>query len=126
MKIVIEEQRYASMRYPTVGDWELTEPELLQISVAHELPDWRYKVLVGIHEAIEAILCKQRGITDDAVTAFDKAYEAEREAGDDSEPGDDPTAPYFHEHGFATQVERMLAKELGVDWDAYDAAVNAL
>ncbi len=42
------------------------------------------------------------------------------------EPGDDPRAPYHAEHAFATAIEEMLAKELGVDLDAYEAAIAAL
>lgn len=42
------------------------------------------------------------------------------------EPGDDPTAPYFEGHQFATKIEKQVARELGVDWKAYETAIAAL
>jgi hypothetical protein len=36
------------------------------------------------------------------------------------EPGDSSEAPYHKEHVFATKIERMIADELGVDWDVYE------
>jgi hypothetical protein len=117
-------------RYDTCGDWNYSDSkdgETLRFDVSvSEMPDWRYEALVGVHELVEALLCKHRGISDADVTAFDVAYEAKRPEGDDSEPGDDPAAPYHREHQFATQVEKLLAAELGVDWQAYEAAINAL
>jgi hypothetical protein len=44
----------------------------------------------------------------------------------DEEPGDDLRAPYHCEHVFATKVERMLAREMGVDWDAYEGMLVEL
>ena len=40
--------------------------------------------------------------------------------------GADPNAPYHSEHVFAEIVERMLALELGVNWERYTAAVREL
>ncbi len=111
-------------RYETVGDWQDTADGLMVTVSA--MSDWRYEVLVGIHETVEAMLCKQRGIKEEDVTAFDVAYEARRPKGDESEPGDDPAAPYHREHVFATKIEKMFAEELGVDWEKYNAEVEAL
>jgi hypothetical protein len=60
-----------------------------------------------------------------AVDRFDQAYEPRRKPGDDSEPGDDPKAPYHREHMFASKVERMLANHLNVNWGAYDREVSS-
>ena len=130
-EIVIRTIQHSDQRYDTVGDWrerttlmvppapdKQTVRSHLDITVS-EMSDERYEFLVGLHELVEAYLCKTRGISEEAVTAFDVEYEAKRKPGDDSEPGDDPRAPYFHEHQVATFVERYVAKELGVDWDAY-------
>jgi hypothetical protein len=43
-----------------------------------------------------------------------------------AEPGDDPAAPYHLQHQFATKIERQVARQLGVDWKAYEAAINSL
>jgi hypothetical protein len=72
--------------------------------------------------AIEAYLAIHAGVSPEAVDKFDKAYEAHRKQGDDSEPGDDPKAPYYQ---IATGIERTLAVELGVDWSVYDREVSS-
>ena len=121
LKIVIETVDH--QRYPTAGDWQL-KPDGLHILVSR-MSDQRYEFLVGMHEAIEAYLCKQAGISQVAVDRFDRAYERRRKPGDDSEPGEDPNAPYHKEHMFASRVERMLADQLGVNWRAYDREVSS-
>jgi hypothetical protein len=89
------------------------------------MSDQRYEFLIGMHEVIEAYLAIYAGVSPDAVDRFDKAYEAKRKPGDDSEPGDDPRAPYHREHVFASKVERLLAQELGVNWSVYDREVSS-
>lgn len=124
--ITIRTIPHAAQRYPTVGDWVYNDFDDLAIRVSN-MGDWRYHALVGIHELVEALLCQQRGINELAIVAFDKEFEAKR-APDDltSEPGHDPAAPYHDEHVFAEKIERLLAEQLGVDWESYAAAVNAL
>jgi hypothetical protein len=39
-------------------------------------------------EAIEAYLAMHAGVSPEAIDEFDRAYQAKRKAGDDSEPGD--------------------------------------
>ena len=87
--------------------------------------DQRYAFLVGMHEVIEAYLALHAGVSPAAVDKFDRTYEARRKSGDDSEPGDDPRAPYHEQHVFAEKIERLLATELGVDWSAYDKEVSS-
>jgi hypothetical protein len=41
-----------------------------------------------------------------------------------SEPGDDPRAPYYREHQFASGMERLMAAELGIDWQQYMGLVE--
>ena len=132
-EIIVRKVLHLQQRYPTVGDWWFDPEEeysggALQIKVSIMGND-HYETLVAIHEIIEAILCKSRGISESDVTAFDVQYESDRDKGlheETSEPGNDPAAPYYREHQFATKVERLIADELGVDWDEYDKAVNTL
>lgn len=112
-------------RYNTCGDWR-TWPKLTDVSVS-AMSDRRYELLVAVHELIEAELCRARGITEQEVTDFDTNYEQHlRTSDDNSEPGDQPMAPYHREHVFATKVERLLADELGVDWQEYERALAEL
>ena len=115
---------HRKQRYPTVGDW-LIHKKRLVIRVSHmKNPD--YIFLVALHEMIEAWLCFRRGIREQDVTKFDKRFEALHGEDDVSEPGDDPSAPYFAEHQFATLIEKQMATELGVNWKKYDRAVAEL
>jgi hypothetical protein len=123
MRIVIETIEHSKQRYPTVGDWQV-KPDGLHITVS-KMSDSRYEFLIGMHEAIEAYLAIRAGISPAAVDRFDKAYEARRKPGDLSEPGDDPRAPYHHQHQVATSIEKRLAKQLDVDWAAYDREVSS-
>lgn len=139
MRITIETIDHSEQSYPTSGDWNLrmsqdADPVELHIKVS-KMGDWRYEALVGIHEAVEAILCRDAGISEQGVNAFDIEFENAREkrlgawftfrgrnVDADAEPGDDEDAPYRRQHCFATAVERMLAAEMGVSWTAYDKA----
>ena len=119
---------HAEHRYPTVGDWQFSQEGTLLV-LASDLGDPAMTLLVLVHELIESTLCCFRGIAEPSVTAFDIAYEKERDAGqhtDDDEPGDDPRAPYRREHRFAELIERLLAHELKVDWQEYERRIDAL
>src|SRR6266568_6634472 len=126
MRVVIETIAHARQRYETAGDWRIdgtaTAPSIA-VKVS-KMGDWRYELLVGLHEMVEAALCRQRGIGEAQVTAFDEAFEKARAAGNTDEPGDELAAPYHREHIFASKIERLMAVELGVDWTAYEAAVG--
>ena len=116
---------HSEQRYPTCGDWWLDENDDLQIRVS-KLGNPLFEALVSQHEEDEALLCIHKGINEKDVTAFDTAFEAARKPGDMSEPGDDPAAPYFHEHFFATTLERLRAQAYDIDWNEYEEAINAL
>jgi hypothetical protein len=124
VKIFVETVPHESQRYPTVGDW-VWEEDTLHIKVS-DIGNWKYEVLVGLHEAIEALLCRDRNIAEKDVSDFDIAYEKSRREGNVGEPGDDTGAPYHKEHFFATSIERLIASELGLEWGAYDAAIENL
>lgn len=129
MNISIKTIPHDSQRYETVGDWKFDEKGDLEITIS-DMGDWKKEVLVGIHELIEVVLCKDRNISDEVVTEFDKKFEKMREEfpdiiGDD-EPGQHPKAPYVNEHNVATRVEVMMAGELKVDWEEYAKSVESL
>lgn len=125
MKIIIETIPHRKQNYSTVGDWRRDPDGTLRINVSEEIGD-EYALLVALHELVEVALCEKRGITCELVDAFDKKFESERQPGDEREPGDCPGAPYLREHFFATNIERLMAAELGVDWATYDEAVMSL
>jgi hypothetical protein len=150
MNISIRTIPHADQLYETVGNYFLIPNETdvarrLDVVVS-DLRDWKMEFLIGIHETIESALMLAAGIPLIASTDFDVLYEAARPDEDgwrnsdavdkfravigpedplptrDSEPGDHPASPYKRQHCFATAVERLLAAELAVDWEAYTIA----
>ncbi len=84
--------------------------------------DPREEQLIAIHEVVELSLVLSLGVSQEAIDQFDLSFERERKVGMvglDSEPGDDPRAPYHSAHLVASDVEQNLARELGVDWSTY-------
>jgi hypothetical protein len=126
MKINIETIPHAEQRYPTVGDYWDDSDGVVQVRVS-DMKDWRYEALVVVHELIEMFLTKARNIAEQDISDFDIKFEQSREEGlVTGEPGDHVNAPYRREHFFATNLERLLSSEMGVDWFDYDRDVDAL
>lgn len=128
MNINIKTIAHSEQRYPTVGDWQIDEQGNLEIRVS-DMGNPDYESLVALHELVEVLLCKKRGITTEQVDVFDKQFEADRAVGmhgPEDEPGDDPLAPYKKEHFFATNIEALMSSELGVDWKTYEEKINEL
>ncbi len=125
LPISIKTIPHSEQRYSTCGDWFYDEEKTLCIRVSR-MEDARYEFLVSLHELVEVKLCEWCGVSQKAVDDFDMAYEKNRAEGDESEPGDSPSAPYRVQHCLATGVERTVAAVMGVDWKSYEAAINAL
>jgi hypothetical protein len=126
--ITIESVPHYLQRYPTVGDFqeEIREDETAVYISVSKMSDWRYMVLVGVHELIEYSIVKHNKISLKKIDAFDIAYEKNRKKGDVSEPGDAKGCCYRVPHQFATKVEKLLAVVLGVNWKKYEKEVNSL
>ena len=105
------------------ADWFFDGNGDLQVRVS-KLSDWRREMCLAFHEAIEAVLCKFNGVSQQAVDDFDKQYDATHAS--DLNAGDDPLAPYAHEHSIATAVERIIAAECRVQWKEYDDELAAI
>lgn len=124
MKVEIVTVPHEMQRYNTVGDYQTDETGKTKIIVSN-LGDDGMHMLIALHELVESALCRQAGITDKMIDEFDFAFADNRAAGDPDEPGDDPAAPYYRQHQFATQVESMMAEKLGIDWDEYIGRITA-
>jgi hypothetical protein len=115
--------------YDTVGNYWRDADDcggaVLEIRVSR-MRDRRHEFLIALHELIEAFLCERRGIPFARITRFDIEYESNRGKGEPVEPGASARAPYRREHQFAERVERIVARELGVDWQQYNRAVARL
>lgn len=125
MNITLKSIPHDQQRYETCGDWQIAENGDITILVS-DLGDEQMNELVALHELIEVLWCRDRGVKQEDVDAFDVAFEASRKEGDESEPGDAPDAPYRDGHFFATNIERQFAHERGVDWAEYEDKINAI
>lgn len=124
-KIVIEAIPHVEQNYDTCGDWYYDKDGTLHIKVSH-LSSWQHEALIVLHELAEVLMAKHDGVTVEQVDAFDKQFEANRLEGNVDEPGDDPACPVWRQHGVASGIERVIASQMGVDWEAYSNEVNAL
>ena len=105
----------SKQRYPTVGDWMFDGLGDLNMKIS-DMGNRDYEFMVAIHEAVEAWLCRKRGISEESVTAFDTSeYGLKLE-----DPGSDPKAPYHKEHMLALKIEKMICKEMKLNWDEYE------
>lgn len=122
---VIRTIPHGHQRYPTVGDYWTDDNGVLQFRIS-EMGDWRYEFLVALHEEVEKAITRHFNIPESAIDQFDIEYEKHRKDGDFSEPGDDCRSPYHEAHVAATYIEKQVAAFLGVEWDTYNAVVEAL
>jgi hypothetical protein len=118
MNVNIKVIPHRRQRYDTCGDW-FYKNDTLFIRVS-ALGDWRMEMAVAVHELVECLICRFKGISQEVVDAFDQAYDG------DGEPGDSYSAPYHHQHCIATGIERIVIAALGVSWKMYEARINAL
>lgn len=154
MRIKIEVIPHNHQRYDTVGDWQWDEFGNLFIKVSdlnHQRinrviretnperhfekgPNMAYyepqiekdtsgECLIAIHELIEAVLCRFNfpEITGEEVDKFDMGPGKKL-----ADPGDDQRAPYHRQHLCASVVERLIAKELNINWQEYEKRIGYL
>ena len=125
MNIRINFIPHNQQRYETVGDWfydaEGTGDLIINVSNDVNFVGVRFDTedrqnLIALHELVEALLCRRRGITQKQVDEFDmKVWPVVDEiCREEDEPGDDPLAPYHKEHRFAMIIEHLMAHELGL------------
>lgn len=123
MKVNIECIPHADQKYETCGNWWWDDDNTLQIRVSR-MSNWKREMAVAYHELFEALWCRAAGVDEEDVTAFDQYYEEHRPEGDDSEPGDAPTAPYREGHQIATKLEKQAFAAWS--WAEYDKEVVSL
>jgi hypothetical protein len=105
------------MRYPTCGDY-YKENDYTKIEIKTQLNE-DYEFLIMIHELIEEYLTRKRGIKEQDIMDFDLLWEESDEPKED-EPGNCKYAPYYKEHRFSENIERLICADLGIDWFKYE------
>ena len=127
MEIILKSIPIQKQRFKALGDWLVYGKGNFLILVAKCKID--YEFLMALHELIECFLCQKRGISEIEVNKFDELFSKECKKGlhkNQPEAGRDKRAPYHKEHLFAIKIEKLIAKELKVDWKKYDKEVGEL
>jgi hypothetical protein len=130
--VIIRTISHKDQRYPTAGDWITKEeggPEDEVSILVSAVDDPRMEFLIAVHELVEWFLCKEHAIRSENVTNFDAWFEEHKNEMAEhglNEPGESLTAPYYHEHRFASVIERVIAHELNVDWREYERELDKL
>lgn len=118
MKIIIESIPYSQMRYASAGDY-FTDPDGTRHILVASLNNEPMEAAIALHEMVEMFITEAVGISEPDILAFDLAY-----PGDD--PGNDRRAPYHGQHVFSEALERLFCERMGIEWEDYGAAVDAL
>lgn len=111
MKIILESCDRDLMRQTGDGDW-FWEDGTLHIKLVPQEDD-NHTFLFGLHELVEAWLCRDAEVSEESVDAFDNAFVPPVDDVD-AEPGDAPTAPYREQHRQAMLIEMLMANFLGM------------
>jgi hypothetical protein len=124
ISVLINVIKHHQQRYDTIGDWQIFKfpaGDRYDIRVSN-LGDSKMNACIVVHELIEALLCRFNDpeITDKMVDEFDMSHE------DLEEPGDSPEAPYHEQHKFASEIEKVFAKRLEVNWDEYERRISEI
>jgi hypothetical protein len=125
LKIIIETIPHLEQRYNTCGDWQWENKNTLHIKVSTmekgNFDQQAAEMIVGLHEAIEALICRTTGVTEEQVDEFDNNKKLQKQCDElEIEPGDHPKAPYKTEHLLATGIEKILCVALKIPWFEYE------
>lgn len=124
MRIISVDVSHAEQRYNTVGDYRFERDDFgvetwrFRIS---RCGDWRAEAAIFLHEFVEAMLAKERGISVASIDAWDTRKTTLTKH---QEPGDQLGCPYAREHRFAENLERLFVAELGLTWQEYEEEVE--
>lgn len=122
MKIVIEFVEPEMQRYPTCGDYVIDKGGNWQIKVS-KMSDARSMIAVALHELSEMGHVVTNEIPIEAIDRWDIDYETSRKPGDNSEPGEHPSAPYHQSHAIATVLEILYCESLDLPWKEHSEIV---
>lgn len=115
--ILLQIVNHKSQRYETAGDYYMCNCGCKNWTIKVSKMNADYEFMVMVHELVELYLTQRNGISEKLITKFDTELVEEKYKDD---PGTSPKAPYFKEHRFATKIEKLICKELGIDWETYD------
>lgn len=121
----VKVMKHGEQRYDTAGDW-LWLKGIDWYGITKLPLGWKAEQALLTHEMIEANLCREAGITEEAVSHFDTVTVFEVDPKNANDPGRSKFAPYHEQHMIATKIEKYIIKTLGLDWKQYDQDYDKL
>lgn len=120
MNIIAKTVDFYSQRYITLGDY-FHKQERLNVLIS-DTGNEDYNFLILLHELVEEYLTRRLGIKEEIITEFDMKFENGdiKNSSLYAEPGDHPKSPYRKQHRFSENIERLIAHEMGIDFNDYD------
>lgn len=119
---VIKSADLKDQRYETLGDYEIKEDGTRVFTITKTGNDL-YDDLIFIHEFVEEVLTRNKGIKEGDIMKFDLWFEDQVKKGlqsFDGEPGDHPLSPYRREHNLAEIIEAILLNYLNISFKEYN------
>jgi hypothetical protein len=129
MNFVVSIIPHHEQPYNTVGDWRFSDDFKDCYIRISDTGDDAYNYALMVHEMTEVSLLLLKydpRVAIEIVDEFDMEFERTRTDQFESDPGDDPRAPYHLEHGFATAAERMVIAAAHKNWSRYEARLVEL
>ena len=83
-----------------------------------------HEQLIFVHEFIELLLVEHRGISQDAIDAYDALHNLESNNLILADPALNLDCPYRDEHKTALEIEKIMAIELDIDYAEYTEVIS--
>ena len=111
-------------RYDTLGDYYFEDGK--RIFSITKTGNQLFDDLIFIHEFIEEVLTRNKGITEEEIYEYDLKFEEKVKNGEvdeDVEPGEQLDSPYKVQHSIAESVERIMLNHLGISFGEYNETI---
>jgi hypothetical protein len=113
-KTIIEIVPLNKQRYETLGDYFYDKQGVRHFKITDTGNEF-YNDLILVHELIEEILTRAKGISEKTILRHDLEFEKllkDGKVGPDEEPGEHKNSPYRQEHLLAEIVEKLMLNHL--------------
>jgi hypothetical protein len=119
MNTIIMYVPHSTQLYDTAGDYRELGNGWMELRISNlENPDYEHALTV--HELLEDYSRRKRGISTAEIDEWDFAHI------NHPDPGSIPGCPYFVDHKWATEIEKLIIAHYGHEWPAYDESFEKL
>lgn len=127
LKTIIKSVDLNHQRYETLGDYYMKNKK--RVFSITETGNNLYDDLIFIHEFIEEVLTRNKGILEPKILKYDLEFDEKIKKGEvtlDAEPGDQLDCPYRKEHRLASDIERLILDYLNIPYEKYNNTINKI